>query len=230
MKKYFQIKIILCFVLPIFISTNIHAQQSEPSFINFSNKDGLSSNIVNAIHKDRFGYMWFGTDDGLNKFDGANFTVYKHKPDDSTSIGANGIVEICEDRDGNLWFGTDGILSLYDRKKNVFINYGFTRFGSIRALCTDHFGNIWVGGYGGLFMFNPRTGKLKYYGNEPGKKSKLASNTIISAFEDSRKRLWIGILKSFNILQQTVLPFLTTLFAILPKIQLVMFGLPHLMA
>jgi signal transduction histidine kinase/ligand-binding sensor domain-containing protein/DNA-binding response OmpR family regulator len=192
-KKYSGINLFSTVFFLTFISTNIHAQQSSFSFINFSSKHGLSSNLVSAIHKDRYGYMWFGTDDGLNKFDGVNFTIYKHKPDDSTSIGANGIAEICEDRDGNLWFGTDGVLSRYDNEKNAFINYGFTRFGSIRALCTDHSGNVWVGGYGGLFMFNPRTGQVKHYGNEPWKKvSKLVSNTIISAFEDSHKRLWIG--------------------------------------
>jgi signal transduction histidine kinase/ligand-binding sensor domain-containing protein/AraC-like DNA-binding protein len=193
LEKHFRIILFLSIVFFAFISTIVHAQPGNFSFINFSSKDGLSSNVVRAIHKDRYGYMWFGTDDGLNKFDGANFTIYKHKPDDSTSIGANGIAGICEDRDGNLWFGTDATLSMYDQKKNVFVNYEFTRGGSIRTLCTDHLGNIWVGGYGGLFMFNPRTGKLKHYGNNPsGKKSKLISNTIISAFEDSHKRLWIG--------------------------------------
>jgi signal transduction histidine kinase/ligand-binding sensor domain-containing protein/AraC-like DNA-binding protein len=193
-KKPFGVNLFLVLAFLSLICTNLNAQQSSFSFINFSSKDGLSSNIVNAIHKDRYGYMWFGTDDGLNKFDGVNFTLYKHKPDDSTSIGANGIAGICEDHEGNLWFGTDGILSRYDWKKNAFINYKFTRFGSIRSLCTDHLGNVWVGGYDGLFMFNPRTGNLKHYGNDPSgkKESKLVSNTVISAFEDSRKRLWIG--------------------------------------
>ncbi|HEY4149632.1 MAG TPA: two-component regulator propeller domain-containing protein [Chitinophagaceae bacterium] len=60
------------------------AQQSDFSFINFSSKDGLSSNTVNAIVKDRYGYMWFATDDGINKFDGVNFTIYRHNPADST--------------------------------------------------------------------------------------------------------------------------------------------------
>lgn len=191
-KKYFGIVLFTGLLFCAFVCSNTHAQQSNLSFINFSSKHGLSSNVVNAIHKDRYGYMWFGTDDGLTKFDGVNFTIYKHNPDDSTSIGANGISQICEDRYGNLWIGTDGRLSRYDIEKNAFVNYGFTRSG-IRALCTDHRGNVWVGGYAGLFMFDPRTGKVRHYGNEPWKKvSKLVSNTIMSAFEDSQKRLWIG--------------------------------------
>jgi ligand-binding sensor domain-containing protein len=63
------------------------SQQKEYKFINFSSKNGLSSNSINAIVKDNNGFMWFGTEDGLNKFDGQNFKVYRHKETDSTSIG-----------------------------------------------------------------------------------------------------------------------------------------------
>ena len=70
------------------------AQRTDFSFINFNSKDGLSSNTVNAIQKDRYGYMWFATDDGINKFDGVNFTVYRHHPGDSNSIP---IISVFED-------------------------------------------------------------------------------------------------------------------------------------
>src|SRR4051812_48284170 len=102
------------------------AQTGDINFINFTNKDGLSTNTINTILKDRYGYMWFGTDDGLNKFDGETFTVYRHHADDSTSVGANRINALCEDNLGNLWIGTGEALSYYDRKKDAFINYSFT--------------------------------------------------------------------------------------------------------
>ena len=104
--KYFQ----LCLIL-ILLSGFAFAQQTDFNFINFNSKDGLSSNIVNAILKDRYGYMWFATDDGLNKFDGVNFTVYRHHPGDTTSIGANDISVLHEDAEGNLWIGTNLTLS-----------------------------------------------------------------------------------------------------------------------
>lgn len=139
--------------------------------------------------------MWFGTDDGLNKYDGVSFTTYRNNADDSTSIASNSIIAMCQDIHGNLWIGTDVSLSMYDRSKNKFINYNFTRFASVRSMCSDHLGNIWIGGYGGVYKFNPVTKKRVHYEHIQGKdahKSKLAASTILSAFEDSKKRVWIG--------------------------------------
>ena len=100
------------------------AQQEEINFSSITTKDGLSSNTVNAILKDRYGLIWFATEDGLDKFDGTNFTIYRHKPGDSTSLQANEILSLHEDKAGNLWVGTSGgSLSLYDRKKDAFINF-----------------------------------------------------------------------------------------------------------
>ncbi len=168
------------------------AQRTDYSFINFSSKDGLSSNTINTILKDRYGYMWFATDDGINKFDGVNFTVYRHNPADSKSIGPGAVMAMQEDRFGNLWIGTGQTLSLYDREKDVFINYDITEKTVIRSLCTDHKGNIWVGTYNGLFVFNPHTGKTKIYKAEPARANGLLSNAIICVFEDSRNRIWLG--------------------------------------
>src|SRR5688572_21080402 len=98
--------------------------QEDINFTALTTKNGLSSNTVNAILKDRFGLLWFGTDDGLDKFDGTSFKVYRHKPGDSTSLRANEILALHEDKAGNLWIGTSGgSLSLYDRKKDAFINF-----------------------------------------------------------------------------------------------------------
>ena len=119
--------------------------QKEINFISLTTKDGLSANNVNAILKDRYGMMWFGTEDGLDKFDGHHFTVYRQKPGDSTSLQANEILSLHEDREGNLWIGTSGgSLSLYDRKRDAFINYPATgalnSIGNsvIRSVCSDY--------------------------------------------------------------------------------------------
>ena len=79
------------------------SRQRDLNFVNFGNEDGLSSNTVTTVLKDKYGYMWFGTDDGLNKFDGVNFTVYRHNESDTASIGANSILAMQEDRFGNFW-------------------------------------------------------------------------------------------------------------------------------
>jgi len=168
------------------------SRQRDLNFVNFGNEDGLSSNTVTTVLKDKYGYMWFGTDDGLNKFDGVNFTVYRHNESDTASIGANSILAMHEDRFGNFWIGTNRGLSLYNRKKNCFINYPLTLGNTARALFRDHSGNLWIGSYVGLFMFDPRTGKTTRYSADAGKPGQLASNIITCIFEDSRRRLWIG--------------------------------------
>src|SRR4051812_2781589 len=122
---------LLCILL--FVVRSGSAQKTDFNFINFSNKDGLSSNSVTAVLKDRYGYMWFGTEDGLNKFDGVDFKVYRHYAADSTSIRANIITALYEDGYGNLWVGTSEGLSLYDRKKDAFVNYNFTNNHTVRA-------------------------------------------------------------------------------------------------
>lgn len=185
-------KYILYILCLLFVPQVVVSQQSDFNFVNFTTSNGLSSNTVNAILKDKYGFMWFGTDDGLNRFDGLTFSVYRHKEGDSTSLGGNSILALHEDRTGNLWIGTNNTLSCYNRRKDAFINYKFTFNNTARTLFCDHTGQVWVGSYIGLFRLNPRTGKVVRYMADPGKPGKLASNIITCILEDSRHRLWIG--------------------------------------
>ena len=84
------------------------AQAAHINFTSLGTRDGLLSNAVTAILKDRYGFMWFATSDGLNKFDGKNFVIYRHSPGDSTSLKSNEILALHEDASGNLWVGTSG--------------------------------------------------------------------------------------------------------------------------
>src|SRR5215217_642743 len=90
-----------CFALFLLESPAL-AQKGELKFTSLRPKDGLSSNTVNALLKDRYGLMWFATEDGLNKFDGTNFTVYRHKPDNQATLPVNEILALHEDKAGNL--------------------------------------------------------------------------------------------------------------------------------
>jgi signal transduction histidine kinase/ligand-binding sensor domain-containing protein/CheY-like chemotaxis protein/AraC-like DNA-binding protein len=182
---------VIIFFLAI-VSLAVKAQENDFNFVNFNSKDGLSSNTVNAVLKDRFGYMWFGTDEGLNRFNGLSFFVYKFNAADSTSIPANRVLALYEDRSGNFWVGTNKGLSAYDRKRNAFRNFDVTRGAPARSICEDRLGNLWIGGYTGLIRYNPVTHKSTTYKGTPGVPGELRSNTITSIFEDSRQRLWIG--------------------------------------
>src|ERR1041385_7627749 len=99
MRKYIYI-----FLNALLITyANARAQSEHINFTSLSTRDGLLSNSVNAILKDSYGLMWFATDDGLNKFDGTNFTVYRYNPGDSTSLRTNEVLALHEDSRANLW-------------------------------------------------------------------------------------------------------------------------------
>ena len=76
-------------------------------FKRITTEDGLSQNIVRTVIQDRFGYMWIGTDGGLNRFDGDGFILYENDADDPTSLSSNQVWAILETRDGSMWIGTD---------------------------------------------------------------------------------------------------------------------------
>lgn len=170
--------------------------QEELNFTSLSTKDGLSSNSVNFILKDRFGFVWFATEDGLNKFDGTNFTIYRHKTGDSTSLRANEILSLHEDGKGNLWVGTSGgSVSLYDRKKDAFINFpsqaGPNTISNnvINSVCSDYLGRIWVAHYDGLNIIDPAT---KIASEIPIASGSFPAKTCLYVFEDSKHFMWIA--------------------------------------
>jgi signal transduction histidine kinase/ligand-binding sensor domain-containing protein/DNA-binding response OmpR family regulator len=170
--------------------------QEDLHFTSLNTKNGLSSNTVNVILKDRAGLMWFGTDDGLDKFDGNSFKIYRHKSDDSTSLPSNEILSLHEDRSGNLWIGTGGgSLSLYDRKRDAFSRFPVSGTGSslksnvIRAIHSDYLGRIWLIHLAGFDVLDPKTGSIINIPMQPGSYN---IHSGLSAFEDSRHRMWIG--------------------------------------
>lgn len=170
----------------------IHGQQREYKFINYSSKNGLTSNSVNAILKDKNGFMWFGTEDGLNRFDGQNFVAYHHKDIDSTSIGRGPVIAMTQDKIGNIWLATNLTLSVYNLNVDSFINFDFSKYGWIISLCADHSGKIWVGTYGGLYSFDPVSKNVKAFKADTKNRYKLNSNIVRCIFEDSRHNIWVG--------------------------------------
>jgi signal transduction histidine kinase/ligand-binding sensor domain-containing protein/DNA-binding response OmpR family regulator len=176
------------------------AQKPSINFTSISSKDGLLSNVVNSIIKDRQGLMWFATDDGLNKFDGTNFTVYRNITGDTTSLRVNEVLTLCEDKQGNVWAGTSGGgLSLYDRKKDNFTNYpfqnvhgGFSTKSVIRSICCDHRGKLWIAQFEGVYEFDPVTKVPRAIKLGKAVDRNRVKITLFCVFEDSRHRVWVG--------------------------------------
>ena len=96
-------------------------QIKEIKFDNLSVEDGLSQGNALFTIQDSKGFIWIGTEDGLNLYDGYQFKIYRNDPRDSTSISSNFVRSIAEDKDGNLWIGTSSGLNFYDRDKDNFV-------------------------------------------------------------------------------------------------------------
>jgi len=177
----------------------ISAQDSDHKFKHITTVDGLSQSTVSCILQDSKGFMWFGTQGGLNKYDGYTFTHYLYDPNDSTSILGNYIFSLIEDRQGNLWIGTENGLNMFDRSNNTFVRYQHVENdqssligNEVRTIFEDSDGRLWVGVAGGdLARLDPNSGKFVYIRHDEADPERL-SQDITSIFEDSRKNLWVG--------------------------------------
>lgn len=182
------------------------AQQNAVQFNHLSIEDGLSQSTVQAILQDSRGYMWFGTQDGLNKYNGYDITVYKSDLEDTTSISDNDIRELYEDEDGRLWIGTQSRgLNLYDREKDRFIHYEAISedwwtltASSVWSILEDSNGIFWVGTSYGLNIMNRETGRVQRIYAEENNPETLSDNQITVLFEDSNNTLWVGTANGLN--------------------------------
>lgn len=213
MKSNFKVFITVLFVAASTGSMGTADCYGQPQFRfkHITVEDGLSQSTVRVIYQDRMGFMWFGTDIGINKYDGSNITVYKHNTLDTAGLPSNFIVEILEDSAGILWIGT-GIHGLvkFDREHETFYTYQYEAGNpqtiggnSIRALFEDSQYNLWIGtSGGGLSLFNRHNNTFTRYRHEPGNDTDIGSNYISGIAQDSRGFLWLsspeGILTRFD--------------------------------
>ncbi len=142
--------------------------------------------------------MWFGTFDGLNRYDGYNFTVYRHSPEDPGSIVSNQIRAIYEDNRNILWIATSTGLSRYDRDHDKFINYNTQNGYSLNAMdiwnvFRDSKGNLWLSTNGsGLILYDEAGDKTFIYHADPDNPEALKNGIIRQIFEDSKGNLWLA--------------------------------------
>lgn len=183
-----------------FIPFNLLAQKPKITFRQITQDNGLSQASVHEIYQDFRGFMWLGTEDGLNRYDGRSFKVYKNDSDDESSISYNHTDAIFEDRSQTLWIGTmGGGLNKYNREKDSFIRFRYDKKDSttlsndfVYSIEEDDEGYLWIGTDFGLNKLNPKTEKCtRIYA---GKKNNwnLSGNKISTIYKDSSGRLWVG--------------------------------------
>ncbi len=188
------------------VSGELRAQNRSIRFERLSLEHGLSQGTVMCMLQDRTGFLWFGTQDGLNRFDGYGFEVFKTDPTDHTTLPADWIVALAEDGDGNLWVGTEGGgLARWD-------GYGsFGRFqydpgdssslsgNRVRSLYADRSGRLWIGTFeSGLDRFDPRDEKFEHFQHDPADPSSLSDDRVRAIYETRAGELWIGTLGGLN--------------------------------
>lgn len=193
-------------LLPVLMAvsvTSLLCQQHSLKFDNFTMQQGLSDNYLLCILQDRCGFLWFGTRDGLNRYDGNHCVVYRHDINDPGSLSDGSINSILEDRDGTIWIGTHaGGLNRFDRKSERFVrirhnprNPESIPDGIISTICEDDTGRLWIvveGPAGGLCRLDKRTGRFARYYHHPSDPRSLSSNRVTSVCRDSSGHIWIG--------------------------------------
>lgn len=178
---------------------SLHAQDFSPPVILNSN-DGLSQNTVHDILQDRYGFLWFATDDGLNRYDGYSFIVYRNNPRKPGTISNNSIRCLIEDHGGRLWIGTDGGgLNIFDptlERFTVFRNNPSDprsiSENHIHAIIEDSAFTVWIGNDGGLERCDASTGSFEPI-MLPARDGEQSHRSPVTALaNDSGGAIWIG--------------------------------------
>ncbi len=178
-----------------------------PRFTHLRLEDGLSQSAVYHILQDRKGFMWFSTQDGLNRYDGYNIKIYRPHPFDSTGLSDGWIWSTMEDHDGDLWVSThSGGLNRMDRTTETFKQFRHdpddpTSLASdaVWASYEDRDGIIWVATEAGVDrMDDQRTGKFTHYKNDPSDQHSLSNNVVYYIYQDLAGSLWFSTANGLN--------------------------------
>jgi ligand-binding sensor domain-containing protein/signal transduction histidine kinase len=182
------------------IAGNTRAQVHESAFRSITETQGLSHPTVYCVYQDRYGYLWFGTKNGLNQFDGYKIKEYTHQPDNPFSISSSHVQTIFEDSAGVLWIGTyDGGLNRFDRETDTFRAFRYQpdsantiSADNIYAIREDGQGNLWIGTFGGgLCQMNPQQETFtEIFSNDSF--PELANIAVTAILPDPDGSLWLG--------------------------------------
>lgn len=183
----------LIFVIFILLPSFLCAKERY-YFSNLSLKDGLSQITVTSIYQDKNGFIWFGTRNGLNRYDGYKFDIFTTNPEDETSISDNHILCITEDKAGNLWIGTNNGLNKLDLSTNKFKRYfsdsadkSSLSHNMIPSIHFDSDNNLWIGTNKGVNLYDPDKNSFKRIDI-----GGLLNDEVINAIVREKDELYIG--------------------------------------
>ncbi len=200
MKKIFSRLIFSIALLINTLTFTVFANAYDVRFEHIGIEQGLSQSSVVSILQDRDGFLWFGTQDGLDKFDGYKFTIYKNDPFDSTSLSDNWVSVIQEDREGHIWIGThnggllrfDKTTRLFKRFQNEPENPHSLSSNRVWSAYEDKSGVLWIGTSLGLNRYHPETGDFERFLPATTDSISASTNAVNAILGDRAGKLWIG--------------------------------------
>ncbi|TQV81438.1 hybrid sensor histidine kinase/response regulator [Aliikangiella coralliicola] len=229
--RYFKCRILIAKPLVFFIFSlllfsgdlwtnhglgQVKSDDTNITFTRYTSEEGLSSNAVRSIVQDDLGFIWFGTWDGLNRFDGYEFKVYKPDKNNPDSINHSTVSAIEIDSDGIFWVATlGGGLNKFNPLTERFEHYLYDpdnpqsiRSDNVRALLIDHAGILWIGTYGGgISQFNPETETFVHYRHIPGDPNSINDDMILDIYEDHSNRIWVSTKTGLNVFNRDTKKF-----------------------
>ncbi|HEY9047956.1 MAG TPA: two-component regulator propeller domain-containing protein [Ohtaekwangia sp.] len=208
------VRTIIIIVAILFVGSGVAGQ--DLSFRHIGKHEGLSHSNAICIYEDSRGFMWFGTSDGLNKYDGYSFAIYRNDPKDKNSLSNNFVNAIAEDAKGRLWMATaGGGISRFNRDSENFTNYkhdaGNTNSISdneISCLKIDHDGLLWIGTEtDGIDVYNEQQHTFTHYRYSNNDTSSLSDNAITGICEDHAHNIWIATTNGLNLFDRKTKTF-----------------------
>jgi len=201
MKRIFTIKFRnICILISLFLLIgigNISAQQPAISFSNIGVRNGMTSNWVVSLCRDSDGFMWIGTNRGLNRFDGYNITTFEHNAKDTTSLSNNYVLSIAEDKDSNLWIGTTFGMNIREHNSQSFRQVSLFKYNAFRcndvnninSIFVNRSGVVYIGTHEGFFTY--KNGKYLHHLVD-STRFDAPVNNVLSFTEDQNEDLWLG--------------------------------------
>lgn len=180
-------------------------------FERLSLEHGLSQSVVLDIHQDQVGFMWFATQDGLNRYDGYEFRIYRNDPEDPDSLSNSFVWDIFEDSDGVLWLATNGGgLNRFDRETEKFSTYrtdpadpNSIASDVVNDIYGDRDGNLWLStNGGGVNLFDPDAERFTPFLADANDPTSLSDNTVNTVYQDSQGVIWVGTSQGLDRLDQ----------------------------
>lgn len=174
---------------------------AEINFKQLSGVDGLPHPVIFTFLQDKRGFLWVGTDEGLARYDGYTFKIYRSDPDNANSLSGSSVLALHEDSAGSLWIGTRAGLNKFDPQTETFTRYQHDPNNpaslshntiAFNGIHEDPKGTLWIATWGGLNKLDPQTGTFVAYRHEANNTQSLINDTVYALYPAAGEGLWLG--------------------------------------